>query len=167
MQRVGRLLRAGRRERVALRDVHGPAGNTSGPVAFGFKYDSTPPSALAAPDRAPNANGWYRSSLRISFTQAAGDLSGPDTCTAPIDYAGPDAALGDAVRDVHGQGGEHERRRRGVTFKLRRDRTPAGGRRRLRRRSRRTSTGDNRSRRVVDFRAGRTTGPSGSTVHGP
>ncbi len=38
---------------------------------------------VAAPDRAPNANGWYRSSVRISFAQAAGDLSGPDTCSAP------------------------------------------------------------------------------------
>ena len=66
------------------------AGNPSSSLAHTFKYDSAAPSALAAADRPPNANGWYRSSVRISFTQGAGDLSGPDTCSAPVDYAGPD-----------------------------------------------------------------------------
>ena len=67
------------------------AGNPSGSVAHVFKYDATAPTAVASADRPPNANGWYRSSLRISFAQAQGDLSGPDTCSAPVDYAGPDS----------------------------------------------------------------------------
>jgi hypothetical protein len=68
------------------------AGNTSAPLALGLKYDSTPPQAIAAADRAADANGWFNRSLTISFQQASGDLSGPDTCTAPIGYSGPDDA---------------------------------------------------------------------------
>ncbi|HEX5800163.1 MAG TPA: hypothetical protein VFY02_08660 [Gaiellaceae bacterium] len=68
------------------------AGNTSGPAALAFKYDATPPTAVAAADRPPNANGWYRQPVTVSFAQAAGDLSGPGSCTAPASYSGPDAA---------------------------------------------------------------------------
>ncbi len=68
------------------------AGNTSAPLALGLKYDSTPPQAIAAADRGADANGWFNHSLTISFQQAPGDLSGPDTCTSPIGYSGPDDA---------------------------------------------------------------------------
>ena len=54
-------------------------------------YDATKPTATATVGsaRAANANGWYRSPLTISFTQLAGDVSGPDTCSAPASYSGP------------------------------------------------------------------------------
>jgi large repetitive protein len=68
------------------------AGNTSQPLGFAIRYDSTPPNALASADRAPDANGWFNRSLTISFAQAAGDLSGPDSCSAAIVYGGPDTA---------------------------------------------------------------------------
>ena len=68
------------------------AGNTSAATVASFAYDATAPTAVAAADRAPNANGWYRAPLTVSFTQAAGDVSGSDTCTAPAGYSGPDDA---------------------------------------------------------------------------
>jgi hypothetical protein len=68
------------------------AGNQSPAVTATIDYDSTKPTANATADRPPNTNGWYRSPLTISFIQLAGDLSGPDTCSAPASYSGPDAA---------------------------------------------------------------------------
>ena len=68
------------------------AGNTSAPLAFGLKYDATPPQAIAAADRGADSNGWFNRSLTISFAQAAGDLSGPGTCSTPVSYGGPDTA---------------------------------------------------------------------------
>ena len=68
------------------------AGNQSSAVTATIDYDSTKPTATATADRPPNTNGWYRSPLTISFTQLAGDVSGPDTCSAPASYSGPDTA---------------------------------------------------------------------------
>lgn len=68
------------------------AGNASTPVALAFKYDTTAPSALAATSRSPDANGWFNRALTITFSQASGDLSGPDTCSASTNYSGPDTA---------------------------------------------------------------------------
>ena len=68
------------------------AGNQSAAAVFGLKYDATPPVAVASANRPADANGWFNHALTISFAQAAGDLSGPDTCTAGVTYSGPDAA---------------------------------------------------------------------------
>ena len=79
------------------------AGN-SGSGAVTLKYDSTKPSATAAPSRPPNANGWYAASLTVSFS--GGDtLSGLDSCDAPKAYNGPDSPAGTvsgACRDKAG-----------------------------------------------------------------
>jgi hypothetical protein len=66
------------------------AGNTSSPVSFTFKYDGTPPQAVASASRAPDSNGWYNRPLTISFAQAPGDVSGAGSCTAASTYGGPD-----------------------------------------------------------------------------
>jgi hypothetical protein len=68
------------------------AGNTSAPATATIKYDATAPAALAGASRAPDANGWYSRPLTIVFAQVAGDVSGPDTCTPSVSYAGPDKA---------------------------------------------------------------------------
>ena len=57
-----------------------------------FKYDSTPPQTVGSADRAADSNGWFNRALTVSFAQAAGDVSGPDTCSAAVGYAGPDTA---------------------------------------------------------------------------
>ena len=71
----------------ACRDNAGNVGSGS----FPLKYDATPPQATATPSRTPNASGWYRSSLSISFA-ATDALSGVASCPQPQTYAGPDSA---------------------------------------------------------------------------
>ena len=68
------------------RDV---AGNQSTTSAFGFKFDKTAPQVTSTPDRAPNANGWYRAAVTVTF-DATDATSGKDVCDAPKTYSGPD-----------------------------------------------------------------------------
>ena len=79
------------------------AGNAStGSVAF--KYDATAPVVTPAPDRAPDARGWYRKPLTVSF--AGSDLtSGIASCTAPVRYAGPDLAQAAVVGSCRDRAG--------------------------------------------------------------
>ena len=65
------------------------AGNT-GTGSFVVKYDATPPSVEAKPDREPNANGWYNRAVTVTFV-GADPTSGVDSCTPPVQYKGPDA----------------------------------------------------------------------------
>jgi hypothetical protein len=80
------------------------AGNASAAASVGFKYDATPPAVTATPDRKPDAKGWYRKPLTVTFagTDATSGIAG---CTAPTRYAGPDlakAAVVGACRDGAG-----------------------------------------------------------------
>ncbi len=65
------------------------AGNSSS-LSVALKYDSTDPTATATASRPPDSNGWYNEPLSVSFAQAAGDLSGPGSCSAAATYGGPD-----------------------------------------------------------------------------
>lgn len=66
------------------------AGNTAG-ASFAVRYDATPPSVTGgAPDRAPDANGWYNHHLLVSFA-GADATSGIASCDAPA-YEKPNAA---------------------------------------------------------------------------
>jgi hypothetical protein len=66
------------------------AGNRSAGATFGFKYDATAPASSATPSRQPNANGWYRASVSVSFAATDG-MSGFDSCDPTKSYSGPDA----------------------------------------------------------------------------
>ena len=65
------------------------AGNTGG-SSFTLKYDATPPSVQAKPDRQPNARGWYNRELTVSFN-GADATSGLHSCAPAVTYRGPDA----------------------------------------------------------------------------
>jgi hypothetical protein len=67
------------------RDV---AGNTT-VRAFGLSYDATAPQVTPAPERAPDANGWFNHPLRVA-TDGVDATSGLDVCTLPQLYSGPD-----------------------------------------------------------------------------
>ena len=67
------------------------AGNTSAPVSFAFKYDATAPTVTPAVDRPPDAKGWYRKPLSISFA-GSDATSGIAACTPAARYSGPDVA---------------------------------------------------------------------------
>lgn len=60
------------------------AGNVSDPaVVLNINVDKTAPTISGAPDRAPNANGWYKADVTVSFT-CNDALSGVAACTAPV-----------------------------------------------------------------------------------
>ena len=83
------------------------AGNTAA-ASVAIKYDATAPAVTPAPDRQPDARGWYRKPLTVSF--AGTDItSGVASCTAPVLYAGPDlaqAAVVGSCRDRAGNAAE-------------------------------------------------------------
>ena len=65
------------------------AGNRGG-ASFGLKYDATPPTVEAKPDRQPNTRGWYNRELTVSFN-GADVTSGLHSCAPAVTYRGPDA----------------------------------------------------------------------------
>jgi hypothetical protein len=65
------------------------AGNSAG-RSFGLKYDATPPTVVATPNRSPDANGWYNHALSVAFS-GRDATSGIASCS-PTGYAGPDTA---------------------------------------------------------------------------
>jgi len=66
------------------------AGNSSSDT-FMVRYDTVAPGTVAAPDRAPNAAGWYRAPVSVTWTGSDG-RSGIDSCSSPVTYSGPDTA---------------------------------------------------------------------------
>jgi len=68
------------------------AGNSAGTTVSGINIDTTPPTIMGAPDRAPNANHWYNAPVTVSFVCAdpdplhgpAGQQSSIATCAAPV-----------------------------------------------------------------------------------
>ena len=80
------------------------AGNTSSPATAVLKYDATAPVVSATAERPPDAKGWYRKPVVVSFS-GADAASGIDSCTAPRRYEGPDgktARVSGSCRDVAG-----------------------------------------------------------------
>jgi hypothetical protein len=79
------------------------AGNV-GAASYGLKYDATAPVTTAAPDRQPNANGWYGAAVTVAFT-ATDAMSTVESCDAAKSYSGPDSAtasVAGACRDKAG-----------------------------------------------------------------
>jgi hypothetical protein len=66
------------------------AGNSSSD-AFVVRYDATAPATAATPSPAPNANGWLRSPVTVSWS-GSDATSGIASCHAPVSYSGPDTA---------------------------------------------------------------------------
>ena len=66
------------------------AGNSSSDSVV-VSYDSTAPATHATPSPAPNANGWLRSPLTVSWS-GVDPTSGIASCHAPVSYNGPDTA---------------------------------------------------------------------------
>jgi hypothetical protein len=65
------------------------AGNTSGPLPYGLKFDGTGPEITSlAPERGPDFDGWYNRPVRFDVT-GSDALSGLADCP-PIIYSGPD-----------------------------------------------------------------------------
>jgi large repetitive protein len=93
------------------------AGNV-GAAVFAVKYDATGPQTSAAPSRQPNANGWYRAPLTITFS-GTDATSGIESCDAVKAYSGPDAAAADVSGACRDRAGNSS----GGSFALRYDAT--------------------------------------------
>ena len=83
-----------------------------GEPRFGFghelKYDATPPSVEAKPNRPPDGHGWYRRAVTVTFL-GSDAFSGVDSCAAPVLYKGPDVPKTSLAGQLPGQGGKQER----------------------------------------------------------
>ena len=83
------------------------AGNTA-TASVGIKYDATAPAVTPSIDRPPDAKGWYRKPVTVSFA-GTDATSGIAACTAPTRYEGPDqstAAVVGSCRDAAGNAAE-------------------------------------------------------------
>jgi len=93
----------------ALKVASGPVADVAGNVApsvdsRGFDVDKTAPTNVSGtPDRAANANGWYKSAVTVSF-DGQDALSGIANCPSAT-YNGPDdgaASVGGSCTDLAG-----------------------------------------------------------------
>jgi hypothetical protein len=64
------------------------AGNSSSDSVV-LHYDATAPGTVATPSPAPNANGWLRSPVTVSWS-GTDATSGIASCHVPVSYGGPD-----------------------------------------------------------------------------
>ena len=69
------------------------AGNLSGALGFGLKYDASGPVvSTATPGRAPDANGWYNHA--VAFVIDGTDATSGLADCPPVTYSAPDSAAG-------------------------------------------------------------------------
>jgi hypothetical protein len=67
------------------------AGNVSGPLSFGLKYDETVPEVTGAQaERSPDRAGWFVEPVRFDFT-GIDETSGIADCPS-VEFSGPDGA---------------------------------------------------------------------------
>jgi pimeloyl-ACP methyl ester carboxylesterase len=67
-------------------------GQVEEPQTLTLKIDKTPPSITGTPNPAPNANGWYRTDVTVTFT-ASDALSGVASIDSPLTITGEGAGL--------------------------------------------------------------------------
>ena len=80
------------------------AGNQSGPLDFGLKYDATAPVVSgAAPERPPDHAGWFSRPVRFDVT-GTDATSGLAECPS-VAYAGPDSATASVNAGCRDQAG--------------------------------------------------------------
>jgi hypothetical protein len=65
------------------------AGNSSSDP-FMVKYDTQAPATVASVSRSPNAAGWYRSPLSVTWSGSDTGGSGIASCRPQLDFSGPD-----------------------------------------------------------------------------
>jgi hypothetical protein len=70
-------------------DCQASSGPDTASSSVTIRMDKTPPTVAAAPDRAPDAGGFYNHTLRLSWN-ASDPTSGIASCTPPSTYSGPD-----------------------------------------------------------------------------
>jgi hypothetical protein len=78
------------------------AGNEEPANTVTVRIDTTPPTISAATDRAPNAAGWYRAPVTVTFT-CSDALSGVASCSSPVTLGeGADQSASGTATDAAG-----------------------------------------------------------------
>ena len=91
------------------------AGNTSGPLGFGLKYDETAPQVTAGtPRRAPDVDGWYNRAVAFDF-EGADATSGIAACPS-VTYSGPDGGAASVTGRCTDRAGNSADRAFGVRY---------------------------------------------------
>src|SRR6185503_12389520 len=67
-------------------------GRVEAPHSLTLNIDKTPPSITGTPNPAPNANGWNRTNVTVTFA-ASDALSGVASVDAPVTITGEGAGL--------------------------------------------------------------------------
>ena len=80
----------------------------AGSASLAVKYDATAPVATATASRLPNANGWYRAPLDVSFA-ATDAVSGSSDLRSSQELRRAGQRDGSRQRRLHGQGGKQRR----------------------------------------------------------
>jgi hypothetical protein len=88
----------------------------SASASVSFKYDATPPSAAGKPGRDPDANGWYREPVTISF-EGTDAGSGIASCSGSVTYSGPESGAAEIAGSCSDQAGNSA----GATVRLKYD----------------------------------------------
>ena len=80
------------------------AGNSTVSNVVTVKIDKTAPTVSIAPDRAPDANGWYRDNVVVSFTcaDALSGLSAPCPGPVTVSQEGANVTLSRTIQDMAG-----------------------------------------------------------------
>ena len=86
-----------------------------------IRIDKTAPAVTAAPDRGPDANGWYNHAFAVGFT-ATDTISGVAACDAAKSYGGPDGT----GLSVSGACVDRAGHRAGASYGFQYDGTPTG-----------------------------------------
>ena len=94
------------------------AGNSAS-ASFALKYDSTPPVFAPSPDRSPNANGWYRSPVTVTWN-GSDATSGIASCPNTSSYNTGDSANAGLSATCTDQAGNSA----SASFALKYDSTP-------------------------------------------
>ncbi|MDR7485714.1 MAG: Ig-like domain-containing protein, partial [Armatimonadota bacterium] len=76
------------------------AGNTATFETPAYRIDKTPPAVTAHADPAPNAQGWNRDDVTVTFAgeDSGAEASGVETCASPVTLTGETPADGTPVR---------------------------------------------------------------------
>ena len=91
------------------------AGNTSGPLGFGLKYDETAPQVTAGtPRRAPDVDGWYNRAVAFDF-EGVDATSGVAACPS-VTYSGPDGGASSVTGRCTDRAGNSADRAFGVRY---------------------------------------------------
>ena len=91
------------------------AGNLSGALGFGLKYDATGPVvASATPGRGADANGWYNHPVAFAI-DGTDATSGLADCP-PVTYSAPDSAAGSVTGQCSDRAGNASSRTFGLKY---------------------------------------------------